>query len=298
MGRLFLGMFVLAWSISPAVFAEARTPAPPPTTIEDPGIPRRTATPPPPSDPNRPDGFDEILQRRKDRQQEAVKADEKNRPSNLTLDKTVKELQKELEKPKPLRYFASLMLSVPKIQTQGRDRRDYFTEKSVLFHWFARLGSDPDFGKTQAWTGFRIAPFTGEGVYKNVAGRYGFTFFGPMIGVGNFSSVREASTADDSASAHRAAADDYTPPGKWRSGWMWMSGIALAHREIDTGEHGTHPKSEFQNGGLYLDGLGLWTEVSYAAVLLQTFSVQALAGVQLAEQKTFVYGAMGCGFWY
>lgn len=196
-------------------------------------------------------------------------------------------------KPLPSRLHMSLTWAGTQIKTFGKKRQKYTSEPTGLIHAYIRPGgSDQPTDSTQLWTGFRLAPFAGSGVYEGRAANYGFTYFGPMIGLGKISSPVQ-SVGDDTVKNPDKVADDFHS-----SGFMWMSGIALQSRIGKTPEGAETPREDINTKGVAYDAPGIWTEISFVSVHYRLYSTNFLAGIQSGQSKAWIYLGMGFGFWY
>lgn len=288
MGRFFLCLAL--YGIHQAVFAQAA----PNTTIAPPDAPKPVA---PKHSTSEEDAFAPILQRRQERLQEDEKKRQEQAKTPFTLNEQIKELRKEVEAKnggqlKPIGFGMNVSFVVPKMLGKGGGLKNVSPDYTAFYHAFYRL----DQGKADSlglWTGVRIAPITGTASYKKVPGRFGFLYFGPMVGVGKFSPL----SAQSSDSQDAASAESRIEPGFMSQGWLWTGGLALMQRSVDTLSF-PNPGGEFAQNKIALDGTGLWTELTYALAFLDTLSTNAFIGAQAGKGRVFAYGGFGVGFWY
>ena len=193
------------------------------------------------------------------------------------------------DKPIVMQLAASLV--VPSITTYGTQRKNYTAEPTAHVHLYLRPGGSKLNENIQLWTGFRVAPFGGSATYKNVSGRYGFTYFGPMIGMGSLSGAPRSISKELSESADG--------PGAFhRTGFFFMGGIAAQSREAGLDKGVNPPAGELNKKGVAYDAPGLWLEYSIVSMDYNALSYNYTVGVQTGEAKVFVYVGIGTGFWY
>lgn len=288
MGRFFLCLVLCG--LHQAVFAQAA----PQGTIVPPGAPKVA---PPKHSTSEEDAFSSILQRREERLREDEKKREEEAKTPFTLKEQIQELRKEVEAKnggqlKPIRLGMNVSFVVPKMLGKGGGLKSVSTDYTAFYQAFYRF----DQGKADSvglWTGVRIAPITGTARYKNVPGRFGFLYFGPMLGVGKFSPL----LAEGSENKDAATAEASIEPSFMSQGWLWTGGLALLQRSVDTMSF-PNPGGEFAQDKIAIDGTGLWTELTYALAFLDTLSTNAFIGAQTGKGRVFAYGGVGVGFWY
>ena len=246
----------------------------------------------PPAIQNDTGAFDNLLKRSKKRRKKRLKEMQYKMPS---LDDRLKA---EAEKPHPMQLHISATPVYPFMTTSG-ERKDYQAEPSTLFHLQFRFDSSPLEKNKNFWMGFRFAPFTGTGVYKQAAGRFGFLYYGPMLGVGSFNPLRKPKPGQKKlperadGKAIKTEKADYS-----RSGYFWTSGIAVQWRASVRDEGSGLPEDDFNNLGAAFDSPGLWSEFHYITSKYDLYSINYLIGVQLGKGKTFAYFGAGVGLWY
>ena len=208
------------------------------------------------------------------------------------------QLIKESKKPHPMAFHISAIPVVP-VLTTNSDRKDYQAEPTTIFHLQFRFNSEPLEKSKNFWMGFRLAPFSGTGVYKGSAGRFGFLYYGPMFGVGSFNPLSKPKPGQEKlperadGKAIKIEKADYS-----RSGYFWTSGIAAQWRSSVRDEGAGLPEDDFNNLGTTFDSPGLWSEFHYITSKYDLYSINYLIGVQLGKGKTFVYLGAGVGLWY
>ncbi len=287
MGRFFLCLALCG--LHQAAFAQAAQD----TIIAPPSAPKAVT---PKNSSSEKDAFAPILKRRQERLQEDETKREEAARKPFTLKEQIKELRQEVEaknsgQPKPIRFGMNVSFVLPKMLGKGGGLKDVDLDYSGFYHAFYRLdqGKANDLG---IWTGARIAPITGTARHKGVPGRFGFLYFGPMLGVGKFSPLL-GSTSDEGG----LPAGESIDPSFMSQGWLWTGGLALMQRSVDTMRF-PNPGGEFASDKLALDGTGLWTEFTYALVFMDTLSSHAFIGAQTGKDRVFAYGGIGIGLWY
>ncbi len=216
----------------------------------------------------------------------------KDRENQKNLKK--KELQKEKDiitettKPRLRHIMLEVSLISPSVVTTG-DRQGYTSELTSHFNIMWRTNPKQMNGKRGTWYGFRLAPFAGGGRYKEFHGNYGFSYFGPMIGIGKL---------DPMPSSVPRTRRGSKPKPPIISGWLWSGGIAGQHRL-----NGTDPSDEGQvddefNEGIGLDVPGIWTEYRHMRVIWGAVATNFIVGVQSGKGKYFIYTGLGFGGWH
>jgi hypothetical protein len=195
----------------------------------------------------------------------------------------------EMIEPRPNNFLLSLNLVYPLAQVTG-PREEYIFEPSTVISAFLRIGQIKVYTDFVVWTGFRMANFAGTGIYDGVPGRFGFSYFGPMIGVGRIDPAP--------ASLPREASKPDTDPGKFlssRGGAFFVAGVAAQSRFAETFAGAETPKEDLNEMPAGLDAPGIWGEGHYAWIHYGALSFNFLAGVQLGAGKTIVYFGGGIG---
>ncbi len=252
----------------------------------------------PKSRPNRNSTDDEAeqdLQRLKNRRHER---DRKDPTKNKSRRKSqAEQLKIAEENPGPMRLAMSAALGIPKAVTYDHNLKNYVAEPFVYYQLFFKPEAHQHFGNYEFWTGFRLMPLSGTAVYKKTAGRFGFTYFGPMIGLGKVSSAKISfEETDDRPPGSVRPSEEPVKFAKTREAIMWMSGLAALNRSGFV-EKGRAKPDEFNGSGVVIDGPGLFTEISYASIHYSRISYNYAAGVQTGKGKGIFYLSFGFGFW-
>jgi len=210
---------------------------------------------------------------------------EKNKQSEVIKENQI--IQDTL-KPRLRKYLLEVSLISPAVITNG-DRKDYTSNLTSHFNLFLRNNPKSSDDKMGLWYGFRMAPFSGSGRYKNFSGNYGFTYFGPMIGLGTIESMpAEPSKAKNGLKAN--------PPAI--SGWVVTGGLALQHRLDGADPSDKDEVDDEFNDNLGFDSPGLWIEYRYLRIVWGAVATNFIAGVQTGQQKIFTYAGLGFGGWH
>lgn len=229
----------------------------------------------------------DIDERRQKRNKDEEKSIPAPTPSGVVRDQKLRE-EAVADRPMALSITASLVLS--KVLT-SKTRKDYSSEPSVIIHAYGR---DPERAKSddvQPFYGLRLANFTGSGVYKGIPGRFGYLYFGPMIGLGKIS-LGEKDLGVTSTTAAR-------PPSSYkRSGYLVATGLALQSRFASTPIGMEPPSDDLNDKPLAFDAPGLWAEAHFLNVYYGAVAANILTGVHLGKGKIFFYLGVSTGGWY
>ena len=181
-------------------------------------------------------------------------------------------------------------LVVPHVITSGNERKNYTVEPTAHVHLYVRPSTAKLDENIQFWTGFRLAPFYGAATYQNISGRYGFSYFGPMLGMGALTSAPRSVSKELSESGEG--------PGAFhRYGFFFMGGIAAQSREAVLDRGVRRPTKELNTKGVSYDAPGLWIEYTVVSMDYNAISYNYTLGAQTGEAKVFVYLGIGTGFW-
>lgn len=203
-----------------------------------------------------------------------------------------KELFAEALQEREMDFMFQVSLLFPYIKTTGQ-RSNYTAEPTSHFHAFFKMAKSPSEGNITTWWGLRAAPFAGTGIDKKVPGRYGFTYFGPMIGMGKISPGIRSSGHN---SGERGLLEEIEFPVRY--GWFWMSGIAASTNTTRIDPSTKPTDQDFSGkGGIRFDSPGIWTEITYTTVHFGALGVNFSMGAQLARQKIFYYGGIAAAGW-
>lgn len=222
----------------------------------------------------------------------------RNKPKKSLFEwyerKKQESLKKESQKPRPYQFLTQINLVYPMIFVSP-PRSSFTTEPSSHFSLFFRMFPGEAKEDLQFWWGFRLAAFSGTGYYKSTAGRYSYLYLGPMFGIGKLNLNSNQSEKDIDNKKKNGDNLKYIK----KSGWFLMGGIAGQTRIAKTDPTDEFTDKDFDSiRWLELDGTGLWAEFTYSDIYFGALGLQYVAGLQLAEGKTFLWLGMGLGGWY
>jgi hypothetical protein len=199
-------------------------------------------------------------------------------------------VEESLKTPSP-RFNLSATLAAPRITTTGNKRKNYTAEPTVIVHWAVAPNEPKKESKFEFWTGLRYAPFCGAASYKSTAGRYCYSYFGPMVGMGRLSEVPKSS--DEKAQQSVESAQEFH-----RHGLFWLSGIAAVNRMSHLPEGVKSPGDDLSTSkSIAFDLPGIWSEISYVSMDYNAISSNYLLGVQVGNGKVYVYAGIGLALW-
>ena len=245
--------------------------------------------PPPPSKSRDRDFFRNLKKNR----------EKKNEPKKPPLEDLYsyekdKELLKFIENKKSYHFMAQISLLLPFVTTSGQ-RKNFSTEltshMNVLFH-IPQIRLEK---KTPIWGGLRVAPFSGVGQYAETVGRYSFLYFGPSIAYGGL--IPDISDPLKKKMSPAKESKQVVFPVK--SAWFLSMGFSGQTRiaNIDPSSDVVDKDlNTFQ--GAQLDGSGFWMELTYAKIYFGGLGVHYVSGLQLAEEKLFIWLGFAAGGWY
>jgi hypothetical protein len=278
-GRAFYNQFIVLFVLWPVLTRQALG------QILPPGNP--ASRPPPEYDRN---NADNDLERKQE--QRRIRDRSGRKPVLEREEKRNIALSKDAVKHHELDFMLQVSLVLPYLKTTG-NRKNYTADLTSHFHLFYRGTKTPNDAAGNLWWGFRTAMFSGTGIYKNIPGRYGFTYFGPMIGIGKISSAEQA--GGSSAAGADPMEDQFFPT---RHGWFLMFGIAATSRIVKIDPSELPLDQDFdRSSGVKFDKPGLWTEFTYATVHFGAVGVNLSLGTQFAQGKTFYYTGLGAAGW-
>lgn len=206
------------------------------------------------------------------------------------------ELGKAAGKKGPYRFMTQTSIVLPTILAQG-PRSNYTSELTTHISAVMRFSDKNPFSQ-HTWWGIRIAPYAGTGTYKETAGRYNFFNFGPMFGIGsiNRSGLIEEKESKSKPKNRPNAVGKNIPK---TTAWFLMGGIAAHTRivEVDPTDEVADKEMNTTNKP-ELDGPGIWAEFTYANIYFGSLGVHYMAGVQIGEEKVFLWLGVGAGGWY
>ncbi|MEZ4744296.1 MAG: hypothetical protein R3B45_17910 [Bdellovibrionota bacterium] len=209
-----------------------------------------------------------------------------------TQSEDSKQLLSETLAERPLRLAIETNLIYPRIKTT-KNRDNYTTDITSHLKVFLRNNKDLRSNVSQFWYGARIAMFSGTGEQNNKPGRYGFTYFGPMVGVGKIS-LGTHSLGNEKM----AISSQQRMQLPVRSGWFWMMGVSaqsiLSSRESTEDE----PEDDFNSSKkISFDPPGLWLEYTYFQIHYGALGLHYSVGAQQGKGKLFVYLGLGIAGW-
>ncbi len=232
--------------------------------------------------------LDEDVKRRKNLRQEreSLLAE----PPKTAAEAREEALVAESQIPRPMQLQIQASIVIPKVMTSG-SRSAYELEPGVVLHGIWRHNQTRPTDDWQLAYGLRVAMFNGSGVYQNTGGRFGFTYFGPMVGVGRLDRKPASLGATQDK---RAVAQEL----RVRSGLWVFGGISAVSRLVKLAPGDKSPGPEFTGQGLGFDAPSIWTEGIYHWTYYSAYSLSVLGGVHLAEGKNIVYLGFGLGGWH
>jgi len=227
------------------------------------------------------------------KQEERGKREEKFKPPEKepTIERN-KKLLNEMIAPRPDRAVLTTSIVYPLSFVSG-PRSEYVFEPSTVFNAYWRLSDDKNDGRMFIWTGFRLASFAGTGIYKNVAGRFGFSYFGPMIGVGKIEPAPASLPSD--------AEKPGTNPGSFlapRYGAFFAMGVSGTSQSAELSGNRDEPGGDLEEKPFGYEAPGAWMEGLFTTIHFGAVVVNALVGVHVAEGKNLVYFGAGIGGTY
>ena len=297
MSNLFRYLLTVVFLLSGLLFSPAWMPAKnayaqsDPNTagkIELPDDPR-TSTPPRRKGIGSESGPDEDLDRKRQQRQNREKQFEKPVPTRS--EKKNEQLVAESLKDRPMQLFFESSFLRPGIKTKG-PRERYTLDSTNHFQLFVRGSKELPTGKAQLWWGFRLAPFAGSGVYKNIPGRFGFLYFGPMIGLGKIDTLRD--TLGETSRGRENEQTDFSV----RHGWLVTTGIAAQSRIGDASRDENTLEEDLNSKKIGIDSPGLWLEMRYLSVHYGAIGLNLFAGAQAGKEKQLSWVGIGVAGWY
>ena len=202
-------------------------------------------------------------------------------------EKKQKEAQRKIEnrKPRPMKFYLQSSLAYTQIKTTG-PRSKYDVEPTAIFHGIFRFSEGKNTKSQQFYYGFRLVSFNGSGVYDNSPGRFGFSYFGPMVGLGSFTNETDASPKEKSRSKDAV-----------RSGYWLFAGVSALSRFGSVMDN--DPVAEdFSNQGITYETPGAWTEIIYHWTISNSYAVSSTIGAHAGKEKLFYYLGFGVGGWH
>jgi hypothetical protein len=235
------------------------------------------------------DQFDRDLENKKNQRESRERREQRKKEKQQKI-LTKKEIFQEAIKPRERFMLMEIALVSPTVLTSG-DREGYTSELNTHFNLLFRHNGRQSDGKRGLWYGFRMAPFTGTGIYKGVHGNYGFVYFGPMIGVGTLDAMPQDRGRDE------IRKENATVPVI--TGWVASFGLAGQSRQngMDDADQGK-VDDEFTEKGFHFDAPGAWLELRHLRVYHGALGLNFNFGIQTGREKQFIYAGVGVGGWH
>jgi hypothetical protein len=288
MGIIFLPVqiirSVIAWLIfSYAAAASAQA-------IELPEPPRAA---PPPLDPDYydPDTGDALDRREFDLRQKREDRKKRDRdlekPQPTPDDKKAKALAAEAVLPRPERFLFAANLIAPMISTSGGQRKSYTAEITGEFNGLWRPSEDKT-ERWRPWIGGHLGAFTGAGKQESTVGRYGFTYFGPIVGVGKFDLAPASLTGEASSDAGGSEVK------LTRSGYLLAVGAMMVSKRSYVPGGNDDAASDFEDTNARFES-GVYGEAMFFKIKYGALCYQLVVGGQTAVGKSFIWFGGGMG---
>lgn len=230
------------------------------------------------------DDLQRLKKRRLDREHK------QNPPTPRSVIKKLRLIEEAKKKPEQELHL-QVNFVAPFISAKG-DRESYLLDYSSSAEIFWRSDKTQKVSETQVWYGFRLAAFSGSGIYQNVPARFGFTYVGPMVGWGKIN----LSVAND---------EEKKKAGDWRGtlnypsrfGYFFMLGVVGQSRSVKTYATEKEVSGEFESKGFSYDAPGLFVETTLFSLFYEAYSYNFIFGAQLGSGKVFSWVGMGMGTW-
>ena len=204
------------------------------------------------------------------------------------MEKQEEALKEEGAKPRPFNFMAAIDFVYPKITVSG-DRKDYTADPTAHHYGLFRFSGEGNDGGATAWIGYRIASFSGSGAHEGTYGRYGFTYIGPMIAVGKFSSGARSVGQTDSDSDEDSSGDELGS----RHGLMLGVGMSARVSNGTTANATEDPPDDLRSQSGVFDSPGLNAQLEYIHVLYGAVGINYVAGAQIGKGKNFYWAGIG-----
>ena len=202
-------------------------------------------------------------------------------------------LEESLEK-RPIKMHLTAGVVYPYAFVKGQ-RREYVFDPSIYIKAFFRWKNEPNTLPFQIWYGFRYISINGTGIYENIPGRFGFSYYGPMIGVGSVDPAPASSGKDSVKKLKEGKKKSVESIFKIRSGAFFVAGLAMHSRFTKINRGTETPGEDFNEVAIGLDPPGIWGEASYSWIHFGSLAINFMSGVQMGAGKTFVYFGGGIG---
>ncbi len=234
--------------------------------------------------------FDQSIDRMREKREKQQKLDH---PVPTSAQIKAEQLFQEASQERPHRFHMQVSLVKPFISVQS-PRKKYQLDLTSHSTFFFRPETARNEKEAQFWTGFRLAPFSGTGTYDNVSGRFGFTYFGPMIGVGKINEIVLDSEKNQEPAKGRVASRNYPS----RFGFFAMTGLAFQSRETILFAEDQQGEKDFEAKKFAFDSPGLWGELTFSSIFYEAVSANVVVGFQMGEGKLMGWGGIAMGAWY
>ena len=239
---------------------------------------------------------DMIKNIKKRRQERIIRNQQKHRSF---LPQLKSELEKHGKEKKPMLLQMVVTPVITHAIVTGDEREEYQTDPTLLFHLKFRPFSGPLKNDINFWTGLRLAPFSGNGIYKGISAAFSFLYVGPMFGIGKFSLARVPNSEKNSKEiidGSKKTTREVSPYQK--TSFFLSGGIALQSRLVRRESGRPPPDEEFDTRDLVYDSPGLWAEYIFSVLHYNTISVDYTVGLQSGKKKLFAYLGVGVGLWH
>ena len=283
MGIKYLGILFLACL---GLFGESYA-----QNIGAPVAPSRMRVAPPPVDPDK--EYQRTLDRKRARREKIENKLNKHINETTPLED---QLLIESKKPRDYRLLLTISAAYAHISTGG-PRKDYVVDPATFFHFYWRHEKERKVSDIQMWYGMRVASFTGTGLYKGLAGRFGFLYFGPMVGIGKIDLAQNSLTQTDveDKKKRKKLRKQFLQNVGDGNAWFLMTGLSAQTRLVDIDRGSEKPSSEFDNKSIGFDAPGLWAEFSYHWINYGALDYNVLFGIHMGTGKNIGYIGVGAG---
>ncbi len=227
------------------------------------------------------------------KQTERTKREEKFKPPEKDpTNERNKKLLNEMIEPRPDVAILTTSIVYPLAFVSG-PRAEYVFEPATVFNAYMRMSNEKNDGRIFIWTGIRLASFAGTGIYKNVAGRFGFSYFGPMIGVGKIEPA-PASLPSDVDKPGTNAGSFLSP----RYGAFFAMGVSGTSQAAELSGNREEPGGDLEEKPFGYEAPGVWMEGLFTTIHFGAVVASGLVGVHAADGKNLVYFGGGIGGTY
>jgi len=206
-------------------------------------------------------------------------------PGESRAELQQKELAKEAIEQRPMSFFLELQGGMSSLLVRG-PYANYRIDPITAAQFFWRHDQARPTNQIQLYYGLRMQALSGSAVYKNTPARFGFLFYGPMVGLGSYSLVAQSLGASGVKLSELV-----------RSGYMVSLGLAAVSRWVRAERDMPEPDGSFTTKDTY-ESPGIWTEAKYTWIHFGAVGLSLSGGVQLAEKKSIFYFAGGLSAWH